>query len=160
LIRLRSAPWDDILDDTSITDELASVTDDLYSDDEPSLDSPQVNVIHKPPPPTHYSSVAVPTVQPTEQLPDVQVQNSLLHGVSLPPPTGYTPTFIRTHQSQLMDTVVQDLLHSNILRPESRIVNAFHLFLVSKPDGSARPVYDLSPWTPLYKAPPIHLYTN
>lgn len=45
-------------------------TDDDIQDEEATLDSPQINVIQKPPPPTHYSSVTVAAVQPLEAVPD------------------------------------------------------------------------------------------
>jgi hypothetical protein len=83
----------------------------------------------------------------------------MFHGVALPPPNHYTPTFVRTPESRLMDEVIQDLVDHKILRHEPRIVNAFRLFLVAKPDGSARPVYDLSPWTSDYTTPPIRVYS-
>jgi hypothetical protein len=79
-----------------------------------------------------------------------------------PPPSqtgwlvGITPA---QHVGRTVDQVIQDLVNTGILRSESRIVNAFRLFLVSKPDGNARPVYDLSPWTSSYTRPPIRLYS-
>jgi hypothetical protein len=33
------------------------------------------------------------------------------------------------------------------------------MFLVAKANGSARPILDLSPWTALYRPPPIRLYS-
>jgi hypothetical protein len=58
-----------------------------------------------------------------------------------------------------MDTVLDGLFWSAILRREPHIPSAFWLFLVSKSDGSARPVLDLSPFTPFYVTPPVRLYS-
>jgi hypothetical protein len=58
-----------------------------------------------------------------------------------------------------MDTVIQDLLQQDILRPDSSILKAFRIFLVAKADNSARPILDLSAWTPYYQTPPLRLYS-
>jgi hypothetical protein len=130
VIRLRSAPWDDILDDDlTTTDELASVDGDKQQDD-PALDSPQVNIIQKPPPPTWYASVAVSPATTQERLPASDVQQMLT--VHLPPPHGYTPVFVRTPETTLMTQVIEDLLDHDLLRPDPRIVNAIRVFLIAK----------------------------
>jgi hypothetical protein len=58
-----------------------------------------------------------------------------------------------------MDEVIQDLQQHQILVPNPNIKYAFRMFLVSKTTGAARPIVDMSPWTPLYQTPPIRLYT-
>jgi hypothetical protein len=154
-LRLRSALWDDAIDPDGSEEILASSDDDL----EVEYDSPQANVLSKPPPPTWYKSVAVPPVSPTAQLPDPIAQRDIQEGVHLPPPCGYPPVFVRTTTSPLMDQVIQDLCDHRILQHNTDIKNAFRVFLVAKQDQSARPVYDLSPWTPYYETPPLRLYS-
>jgi hypothetical protein len=78
----------------------------------------------------------------------------------LPPPRNAPAVFITTHPTPLMDQVIERLLQAHILRPSQGIVNAFRLFLVAKPDGSARPILDLSPWTVYYKTPAMKLYSS
>jgi hypothetical protein len=83
----------------------------------------------------------------------------LQDGVSLPPPTAAPKIFQTTQPSHLLDEVVPQLLHEGIIRIEPRIVNAFRLFLVAKPNGAARPILDLSPWTDHYAKPPMRFYS-
>jgi hypothetical protein len=89
----------------------------------------------------------------------IHVTQILLDGVSLPPPAAAPQPFIATPSAPLLDQVVQDPVQHHILCPAPQIKTAFRLFLVSKPDGSARPILDLSPWTPFYRPPSMHLYT-
>jgi hypothetical protein len=56
-----------------------------------------------------------------------------------------------------MDEVNADLEQQGILQ-EQHIVSAFRSFLISKSDGSARFITDLSPLTPFYKVPHTTLY--
>jgi hypothetical protein len=58
-----------------------------------------------------------------------------------------------------MDTVIQELLSAGEIVRYPSTVNAFRLFLLSKQDGSARPILDLSPWTPYYATPLMRLYS-
>jgi hypothetical protein len=109
----------------------------------------------RPPPPTHYDSVAVPSITNETSLPDPVAMGILAGGVHLPPPQHPVPT----PQSQLMDQVIQDVRQSGFLQPYPDIRYAFRMFLVAKSSGAARPVLDLSPWTPLYTPPPISLYS-
>lgn len=55
--------------------------------------------------------------------------------------------------------MLKELLRAGLLVQYPSIVNAFRLFLVSKQDGSARPILDLSPWTRYYITPPMRLYS-
>jgi hypothetical protein len=57
-----------------------------------------------------------------------------------------------------MDQVTADLEHQGILQ-EQHILSAFRAFLVSKSDGSARFIIDLSPLTPYFRVPHITLYS-
>jgi hypothetical protein len=155
-LRLRSAPWDDIIDEDQQEDILAVSDDDVES----LLDSPQVNILKRPPPPTWYQSVVVPSARETAQLPDPQAQQDWQRGVQFPPPKDGPPVFLSTPSTPLMDEVIADLLQGSIIEALPHIVNAFRVFLVAKADGSARPVYDLSPWTPFYSTPPIRLYST
>jgi hypothetical protein len=162
-LRYRSAPWDDILDDelseqdtvdASDEDEVASVT----SNESLQVQSPTGNIIGRPPPPTHYKSLAVQPAQPRIGLLDQVAQGILAQGVHLPPPANAPAVFHTTQVSQLMDRVITDLLQQRILQ-HSGIVNAFRLFLIAKADGATRPILDLSPWTPYYHTPPMRLYS-
>jgi hypothetical protein len=138
VIRLRSAPWGDILDDDlTPTDELASVDGD-EQDRTTEPDSPQINLIQRPPPPTWYTSVAVQPAQPQDTIPDAEVHNMMTTGVNLPPPKDYVPVFVRTPESTLMTEVIRDLIQHGLLRQDPRVVNSFRLFLVTKPNGAAR----------------------
>jgi hypothetical protein len=58
-----------------------------------------------------------------------------------------------------MDEAIQDLADQQILQTNPEMKNAFRVILVAKQDGSARPVYDLSPWTPYYETPPLRPYS-
>lgn len=116
-------------------------------------------MLARPPPPTHYKSVAVTPANPQVPLPDVPTAAILTQGVHLPPPRNPTHHFFKTKQSPLMTEVVNDLIKNGILEHNPNISHAFRPFLVLKPSGAARPVYDLSPWTALYHPPPIRLYS-
>jgi hypothetical protein len=84
----------------------------------------------------------------------------MTNGTLLPPPKGAPPVFIATRPSPMLDQVVDQLLQAGILQPNPDVVNAFRLFTVAKPDGSARPILDLSPWTRFYNKPPMRLYSS
>jgi hypothetical protein len=99
------------------------------------------------------------TTSPQVQLQDTMANAILRYGVHLPPPASPPPVFQRTAAAPLMDQVIQDLLHQQILVPYQDIVYAFRMFLVSKSDRSARPILDLSPWTPYYTTPAMRLYS-
>jgi hypothetical protein len=58
-----------------------------------------------------------------------------------------------------LDEVIADLKSNGILRTCPHIVYAFRMFLIAKANGAARPILDLSPWTPLYRPPPIRLFS-
>jgi hypothetical protein len=101
-------------------------------------------------------------VQPAQTsvpVPDEVANGILTTGVHLPPPRDAPAVFVTTHPTELLDQVVQDLLQAGILQENNSIVNAFRLFLVAKASGAARPVFDLSPWTPFYQTPPMRLYS-
>jgi hypothetical protein len=164
ILRYRSAPWDDIIDDYITDQDNQSVLSDVTSSDQESAeeqeqDSLTINLIGRPSPPTHYVSVSVPVIAQDTNLPDPVAKGILAEGVHLPPPQHPTPSFVSTPRSHLMDQVIQDLQHSGILRPYPDIRYAYHMFLVAKSSGAARPVLDLSTWTPLYRPPPIRLYS-
>jgi hypothetical protein len=164
ILRLRSKPWDDILDDEATqSDDTREPSDQLQtepdSSSEEEQDSSTINLIGRPPPTTHYVSVAVPVAINTTPVPDPVAASILSQGVHLPPPENPTPNFVSTPQSTLMDQVTDDLLRTGILQPYPHICYAFRMFLVAKSSGAARPVLDLSPWTPLYRPPPIRLYS-
>jgi hypothetical protein len=57
-----------------------------------------------------------------------------------------------------MDEVIRGLLDSGLIR-QQKIINAFRCFLVAKSSGAARFITDLSPWTHLYKTPPMRLHS-
>jgi hypothetical protein len=103
--------------------------------------------------------VAVPAISTETDLLDPVVKGILSQGVHLPPPKQPTPVFMKTPASPLMDQVIQDLEQSGILQPYPDIRYAFRIFLIAKTSGAARPVADLSPWTPQYTPPPIQLYS-
>jgi hypothetical protein len=104
-------------------------------------------------------SVAVQPTTTNTPVPDLVSYGILREGVHLPPPADAPSVFITTHPSPLLDEAVQDLQQQGILQEQPNIVNAFRLFLVAKSDGAARPVLDLSPWTPYYSMPPMRLYS-
>jgi hypothetical protein len=106
-----------------------------------------------------YRSVAVTSVKASTVLPDPKAQQEVQEGVHTPPPRGYPPVFVETPTSPLMDEMIRDLCDHQILQSNPNIKNAFRIFLVAKQDQSARPVYDLSPWTPYYETPPLRLYS-
>jgi hypothetical protein len=116
--------------------------------------SPQINLLaKKQPPPTYYTSVAVPPIPQSSELSqntDVWTSGLILQGTDLPPPSQGPRVFQQTHPTPLMDQVVHDLEQNHIIRRQ-RVVNAFRCFLVAKPSGSARFIMDLSPWTRFYK---------
>jgi hypothetical protein len=163
ILQYRSSPWDDIVseeDKTRQVDELAStIDDDIPEEDVIIQDSSTTNLLARPLPPTDYNSVVVQPARTTVTLPDILTAAILQQGVHLPPPRDPTPVFVKTHESQLVSEVIQDLLQHEILVPNANIIYAFRLFLVAKPSGAAGPVYDMSPWTPLYEPPPIRLYS-
>jgi hypothetical protein len=66
-IRFRSAPWDDIINEETPTEEdtLATPQD---SEDEQQLDSPTGNLIQPRQQPTWYRPAAVPTLLPVSEL--------------------------------------------------------------------------------------------
>jgi hypothetical protein len=160
LLRYRSAPWDDILsgdeDDATQTEEVTEhePTSSEDEEEEQIQDSPTVNLIGRPPPPDHYISVAVPAIRVETDLLDPAVKGILSQGVHLPP-----PVFMKTQPSTLMDQVMQDLEATGILQPCPEMRYAFRIFLIAKSSGAARPVEDLSPWTPHYVPPPNRLYS-
>lgn len=159
ILRYRSAPWDS-LDDEFQPDDQVSVTDlERDPDNDETDDSLRPNLLGVRVQPTHYSSVAV-TAQVSPQLTQSSFVSRLLQeGASLPPPREAPSVFQKTSPSVLMDEAVRDLCDHGILVPDTNIVNTFRLFLVSKPDGAARPVLDISPWTAFYNKPPITLYS-
>jgi hypothetical protein len=67
--------------------------------------------------------------------------------------------FLFLHIQSTLRTVIQELLSAGVIVRHSGIVNAFRLFLVSKQEGSARPILDLSPWTHYYSTPPMRLFS-
>lgn len=88
------------------------------------------------------------------------VSSLLLQGAALLPPAGAPHVFQTTRPSPLLDEVIKDLVQSEVLVQCDNIVNAFRVFLVPKPNLSARPILDLSPWTDFYKKKPaIMLYS-
>jgi hypothetical protein len=161
ILSYRSAPWDDIIsgdeDDvqSEVTETDTAPADEEENTDQTLQDSPTINLIGRPPSPTHYVSVAVPAIQQPTDLPDPVAGGVLLQGVHLPPPRNPRPVFVSTSPSPLIDQVVQDLEEHQILVPCPEIVYAFRMFLIAKTSGAARPIVDLSPWTPLYQTPPI-----
>jgi hypothetical protein len=163
ILRLHSAPWDDIImeeDDTQQVDKLAS-TDDTASleDDEELQDSPTINLLRRQPPPTHYKSVVVQPAAPTIVIPDIPSAAILAERAHLPPPEDPVPVFMKTQETALMTEVIRNLQQNNTLVPVPDIVYAFRMFLVAKSSGAARPVYGMSKWTPLYSPPPVRLYS-
>lgn len=120
-LRIRSAPWDDILTDDELH-TLSDLIEETGSSDVPSevetsdyevYSSPQINILVKPLPPTWYKSVVVTSQQ---QTPDPSVQQVIQHGASLPLPRHAPRAFITTPTSPLMDTVIADLFRHGIIR--------------------------------------------
>jgi hypothetical protein len=131
-----------------------------YDTEQDLQDSPTTNLLPAKPRPTHYAPLHVPAIPSgTEFNFDPFIRTLLTDGASLPPPTTAPRAFQAAPPLPLMDQAVQDLLHTGILQHDNKIVNAFRMFLVSKPDGAARAILDLSPWTPFYKTPPMQLYS-
>jgi hypothetical protein len=108
-LRFRSAPWDDILDvpeddspPSSDTADVPEVPEDTQSDfdtasvDSLQLDSPTLNVLGKPPPPTHYKELDLHQQAPQIPLLDPIAHAILRSGVHLPPPTNPVPVFHST----------------------------------------------------------------
>jgi hypothetical protein len=151
---------------SSAMSEIASESQEGVTDIE-DLASPQINILAKPPPPTHYVSVAVTPVRATPQLPDPVSSAIFPKGVFLPPPTQPPLTFVQTKPTPLVSQVIQDLLHNQILVECPDIFYAFRLFLITKQSGAARTkqsgaarqILDMSPWTTFYDPPPIRLYS-
>jgi hypothetical protein len=163
-LRFRSAPWDDVIDTPDIASppasDIESIDDDLFSVlSEPVPESPMVNVFGAPPAPTHYQPLQLDHTTPEIPLPDPTAHAILQTGVHLPPPLHAPTVFNATRPTPLLQEVVHYLLQKRILIPYKDIRYAFRLFLVAKPSGSARPVVDLSAWTPIYSPPPIRLYS-
>lgn len=48
----------------------------------------------------------------------------------------------QSRPSHLLQPAVDDFLHEGILQPDNNTVYGFRLFLVAKPIGAARPVFD------------------
>jgi hypothetical protein len=119
------------------------------------------NIVAPRPAPQCYKSDAVPVIPEIPPSPAISAftQEVLKKGVSLPPRAAAPRVFQRTKDDPLIREAVTDLLNTGILRPCEEICYAFRLFLVAKPDGSGRPVLDLSPWTDHYINPPIKLYS-
>jgi hypothetical protein len=158
------APWDDIINDYLFDQEEQDILSDhaqseLDFSDQEIQDSPTINLIGRPPSTTHYISVAVPVIAHHTDLADPVAKGILAEGVHLPPPQHPTPIFVHTPRSDLMDQVINDLQRSGILRPYPDICYTFRKFLVAKTSGAARPLLDLSAWTPLYRPQPIRLYS-
>jgi hypothetical protein len=162
-LRLRSAPWDDILKESEVS-SIASSSDHTLDDQESiqELDSWQRNLLPRTRnPPTFYNPVLVPALPPDSpllQLNDTWVSYVVQHGVDLPPPQHAPRVFKRTQPSLLMDQVINDFIRQGILQPQP-IVAAYRAFLVPKSSGAARFVMDLSPLTPFYLVPHITLYS-
>jgi hypothetical protein len=164
-LRWRSAPWDDIIRDEEWDEEqVQQQTEEEYSDSEvEEIDgSPLFNLLAaRKPPPTHYVTVAVPTVSASPLFApqaDQWLHDLLQWGASLPPPAQGPRVFQRTQQSPLMDEVIHDLLQKQVIRQE-REINAFRCFLIAKASDAARFIMDLSPWTTHYKTPHMRLYS-
>jgi hypothetical protein len=104
-------------------------------------------------------SVAVLALQQDTPLPDAVSRAILYKGIHLPPPKNPPRVFSSTTPSPLMDEVIADLLRHDILRCNLNIKFAFRMFLVAKSNGAARPVVDMSLWTPYYQTPPVRLYS-
>jgi ribonuclease HI len=163
-LRLRSAPWDDILthSDISSLDSSSHHADEDSDQSELELDSWQRNLLPRSRnPPTHYRPTQVPALPATSaltQLQDPWISSAITHGVDLPPPQHAPRIFQRTPPSVLMDQVIQDFQQQGIIQPHP-VVAAYRAFLVPKSDGAARFVMDLSPLTPYYRVPHITLYS-
>jgi hypothetical protein len=168
-LRYRSAPWDDILEEPSLESsdgESRESPDDntesiqSYDTEQDLQDSPAVNLLPKRALPTHYKPLFVPALpKETTHILDPFSRQLLAEGASLPPPTTAPAVFVKTPPSPLMDEALQDLLATGFIQPDPTIVNAFRIFLVAKPDGSARAIMDLSAWTPHYSTPSMRLYS-
>jgi hypothetical protein len=87
-------------------DEMATTDGEDFSDTETASDSPQLNILCRPPPPTHYTSVAVPAATFSTDFPDIPTREILRKGMHLPPP-----------RSPLLTEALQDLLQHGILTP-------------------------------------------
>jgi hypothetical protein len=140
---------------------MAIFEDDYQStnEDQAITDSPQLNILGEPQPPTHYTSVAVPIPSTDQEPPDIPASSILQHGVHLLPPASAPPAFSQIRQEPLINEVIQYLLENKILIPYSNIKCAFPLLLVSKPSGAAGTVLDMSPWTTYYDPAHIQLYS-
>jgi hypothetical protein len=125
LLRWRSAPWDDIIDEPPLTPP-SSDTEERDSDgqQEGSEEEPQdfvwVNLLQSTrPAPTFYRSVAVPPI-PATSLTEMElpwVHHQLTEGADLPPPFQGPRVFQTTPPSPLMDQVIDDLKNSQIISP-------------------------------------------
>jgi len=91
-------------------------------------------------------STTITRALPTTSDPHI---NSLLKGIRLPIISA-NRTFRRTHSSPAMDNYINYFLEQGVLQSTTeKPYNAYPIFLIPKPDGTSRPVYDLSAITPL-----------
>jgi hypothetical protein len=134
VLRYRSAPWTDIMDE--LADDLveAPVQDQPSDTEEVDVpedftvqDSPTGNISGRPPPPTWCEPFIVVPDRTTIAIPDAAAMTHLTEGIALPPPRNPPRVFISTHPSWFMDQVIQDLQAADIIRPYIGIVNAFPL---------------------------------
>jgi hypothetical protein len=151
-IRLRSAPWNVISDDASVTEDEDVHEHPSISDEDSLQDSIWVNLLaRRRERPTHYIPTEVPPIPPDSplgQTADQWIRNLIQEGASLPPPLHAPRCFQSTPVSPLMDQVITHLKSQGILQPQ-RISSAYRCFLVPKGDRSARFVIDLSHLTAL-----------
>lgn len=79
------------------------------------------------------------------------------------PPLYHTPPsackLLIRNSARLLLPAFLDMTSVDILEQvqPSQILNSFPVFLVPKPDGGARLIYDCHEWTSNYKAPPVYL---
>jgi hypothetical protein len=122
-------------------------------------DSPTINLIGKPPPPTHYHSVAVPPIARNTQVPDPVAKGHPVPRSSSPTTTASTQNISFYNSYASYGSSLTDLQESGILKEQPEIAFDFRMFLVAKSSGAARPIVDLSAWTPRYQTSPIRLYS-